>query len=168
MIEIKLKAFIDVLKANNLTKSKLLHGQTRVFLDLDSLFMIYDGQEIDVKRQSMNYGGYRYYLHCPSCGEPRTSLYWRNNKAISCRICLGLHARTLNRSKTDCVYYWEQAVKEAKKIMPGYEAKDYLTPDFPDKPKRMHWKTYYKHRAKYYKYWRKGEDLWLSGVSRLI
>lgn len=57
MIEIKLKAFIDVLKANNLTKSKLLHGKTRVILDLDSLFMIYSGQEIDVKRQSMNYGG---------------------------------------------------------------------------------------------------------------
>ena len=55
MIEIKLKAFIDVLKANNLTKSKLLHGKTRVILDLDSLFMIYGGQEIDVKRQSMNY-----------------------------------------------------------------------------------------------------------------
>ena len=53
MIEIELKAFIDVLKANNLTKSKLLHGKTRVILDLDSLFMIYGGQEIDVKRQSM-------------------------------------------------------------------------------------------------------------------
>ena len=51
-----------------------------------------------------------------------------------------------------------------RKIVAGYEAKDYITPDFPDKPKRMHWKTYYKHRAKYYQYWRKGEDLWLSGI----
>ena len=54
--------------------------------------------------------------------------------------------------------------KEAQKIVPEYEAKDYITPDFPDKPKGMHWKTYYKHRAKYYQYWRKGEDLWLSGI----
>ena len=53
MIEIKLKAFIDVLRAGELTKSKLLHGKTRVILDLDNLFMIYGGQEIDVKRQSM-------------------------------------------------------------------------------------------------------------------
>ena len=83
---------------------------------------------------------------------------------MSCRKCLGLHNRTLNRSKTDCVYYWEQAVKEAQKIVTGYEAKDYITPDFPDKPKGMHWKTYFKHRAKYYRYWRKGEDLWLSGI----
>ena len=113
MIEIKLKAFIDVLKANNLTKSKLLHGKTRVILDLDSLFMIYGGQEIDVKRQSMNYGGYRYYLYCPNCGEARTSLYWYC-EALSCRKCLGLHNRTLNRSKTDCVYYWEQAVLDGR------------------------------------------------------
>ena len=83
---------------------------------------------------------------------------------LSSLQCLGLHNRTLNRSKTDCVYYWEQAVKEAQKIVPGYEAKDYLTPDFPDKPKGMHWKTYDKHRAKYYQYRRKGEDLWLSGI----
>ena len=159
--------FIDVLKASNLTKAKLAHGKARVWLDLDKLTIVYNGQETPLKRQSLNYGGYRYYLYCPNCGEARTSLYWYC-EALSCRKCLGLHNRTLNRSKTDCVYYWEQAVKEAQKIVPEYEAKDYITPDFPDKPKRMHWKTYYKHRAKYYQYWRKGEDLWLNGASRLL
>ena len=167
MIEIELKAFIDVLKASNLTKAKIAHGKARVWLDLDKLTMVYNGQETPLKRQSLNYGGYRYCLYCPNCGEARTSLYWYC-EALSCRKCLGLHNRTLNRSKTDCVYYWEQAVKEAQKIVAGYEAKDYITPDFPDKPKRMHWKTYYKHRAKYYQYWRKGEDLWLNGASRLL
>ena len=130
---------------------------------MDKLTIVYNGQETPLKRQSLNYGGYRYYLYCPNCGEARTSLYWYC-EVLSCRKCLGLHNRTLNRSKTDCVYYWEQAVKEAQKIVTGYEAKDYITPDFPDKPKGMHWKTYYKHRAKYYQYWRKGEDLWLSGI----
>ena len=35
----------------------------------------------------------------------RTSLYW-HCEALSCRKCLGFHNGTLNRSKTDCVYYW--------------------------------------------------------------
>lgn len=124
MIEIELKAFIDVLKASNLTKAKLAHGKARVWLDLDKLTIVYNGQETPLKRQSLNYGGYRYYLYCPNCGEARTSLYWYC-EALSCRKCLGFHNRTL---------------------------------------KGMHWKTYYKHRAKYYQYWRKGEDLWLSGI----
>ena len=115
MIEIELKAFIDVLKASNLTKAKLAHGKARVWLDLDKLTMLYNGQETPLKRQSLNYGGYRYYLYCPNCGEARTSLYWYC-EALSCRKCLGLHNRTLNRSKTDCVYYWEQAVKEAQMV----------------------------------------------------
>lgn len=62
MIEIELKAFIDVLKASNLTKAKLAHGKARVWLDLDKLTMLYNGQETPLKRQSLNYGGYRYYL----------------------------------------------------------------------------------------------------------
>lgn len=58
MIEIELKAFIDVLKASNLTKAKIAHGKARVWLDLDKLTMVYNGQETTLKRQSLNYGGY--------------------------------------------------------------------------------------------------------------
>ena len=61
MIEIELKVFIDVLKASNLTKAKLAHGKARVWLDLDKLIIVYNGQETPLKRQSLNYGGYRYF-----------------------------------------------------------------------------------------------------------
>ena len=63
MIEIELKAFIDVLKASNLTKAKIAHGKARVWLDLDKLTIVYNGQETPLKRQSLNYGGYRYYFY---------------------------------------------------------------------------------------------------------
>ena len=45
MIEIELKAFIDVLKDSNLTKAKISHGKARVWLDLDKLTIVYNGQE---------------------------------------------------------------------------------------------------------------------------
>lgn len=49
MIEIELKVFIDVLKANNLTKAKLANGKARVWLDLDKLTIVYNGQETPPK-----------------------------------------------------------------------------------------------------------------------
>ena len=163
MIEIKLKSFLDLLRTNGFSRAIFNHDGVEVHLDLDKLSMVYDRQKIGLEKQEWGFGGYRYYLLCPDCGERRMSLYWRTGD-VSCRVCADLHKRTLNRSKTDCIYYWEQSTKEAKKIDPNWVVEDYITPKFPDRPKGMHWTTYNKHYIKYMRYWNKALDLWYKGL----
>ena len=72
----------------------------------------------------------------------------------------------MNRSKTDCQYYWELALKEARKVEPGWSPKrgGYMFDSFPERPKYMKQKRYYKHYQKFVYYTRKGDRFWLNGL----
>jgi hypothetical protein len=45
--------------------------------------------EIPIEKQPSNYGGYRYFLHCPQCDRRMRKLYCNAGKFL-CRKCLNL------------------------------------------------------------------------------
>ncbi|MDS3811297.1 phage protein [Streptococcus pneumoniae] len=88
-------------------------------IDLDNLEIDFGGESFDLARIPGTKGGYRYFFLCPDCGR-RCRLLYKRYLYFSCGTCLDIHKSTLNRSKTDCQYYWELALKEARKVEPGW------------------------------------------------
>jgi len=141
-----------------------------IIIDLDNLYIKYNKTTIKLSKIPCNYGGYRYYFICPDCGKPCYKIFTiTGNDDWKCTDCIGLKARTLNRTKTDCTYYWALAVKEIQKIDPTYTQDDYLDTSFkfPPRPYNMRYKKYLKHYKRYRKYRLKGNRMWLNSVSRL-
>lgn len=124
--------------------------------------------EYELTTQPLNYGGVRWYFYCPECCARAYNLYAINNKRAfyTCSKCAKVHEYTLNRTKTDCTYYWELAVKEARKIDPTFNAKNqgymFLERRFPSRPKRMKRTKYWRIYKRYMNYIAKGNKLWLS------
>ena len=114
-----------------------------------------------------NYGNYRYWLICPSCYQRRNKLFTNDlNQFFQCSKCRGDNKRTLNRSHTDCQYYYSLAEREAQKIDPNYKLDARHTP--PSRPKYMKRSKYYRHIAKFYEYDAIGNDYWRVGALTII
>lgn len=165
MIELTIESITKPLKQKGLSKiSGKLKG-VGITIDLNSLTVNYDSQEINLASIPGTYGGLRYFFLCPICGRRCRKLF-KNSLIFACGTCQDRHRATLNRSKTDCQYYFELAFKEARKIAPSYyPKKGYVDYDnFPSRPKRMRSKTYWKHYRKYTSYLDKGVSFWLGGL----
>lgn len=136
--------------------------------DLDNLTIRIGSDTFKLDRIPGTKGGYRYFFLCPDCGR-RCRLLYEKKHAWGCGTCQEVHKFTLNRSKTDCQYYWELALREARKVEPGWSPKrgGYMFDSFPERPKYMKQKRYYKHYQKFVKYTRKGDSFWLNGWGSL-
>ena len=164
---ISIKTFIDPMKKIHKRRIKT----SDLIIDLDDLFIQYGSNTLYLTQQTCNYGGHRYYFICPECCKASYKLYsLEEADNWKCNTCIGLKRRTLNRTKTDCAYYWELAIKEAKKIDPKYKQADYLPGSFifPPRPKGMNNKRYYKHYKKFMHYYTKGEQAYMSSVYRIL
>lgn len=164
---ISIKTFIDPMKKIHKRRIKT----KSITIDLDNLYINYDNRTIYLSRQPCNYGGARYYFVCPECCKLSYKLFKvEGSNNWKCNTCIGLKKRTLNRTKTDCTYYWGLAVKEIQKIDPKYKQADYLPGSFifPPRPKGMHNKRYYKHYKKFMHYYTKGERAYMSSVYRIL
>lgn len=94
-----IKTFIGPMKKANKQRIET----DSIIIDLDNLYMTYDETNISLSKLSCNYGGYRYYFICPECGKLCYKLFTiTGNEDWKCNDCIGLKARTLNRTKTDC------------------------------------------------------------------
>lgn len=144
-----------------------LDGQ-RLEIDLDNLMIDFGVESFELDRIAGTKGGNRYFFLCPNCGNRCRKLYKRL-LLYGCGSCQKIHKTTLNRSKTDCQYYWELALREARKVEPGWSPKrgGYMFDSFPERPKYMKQKRYYKHYQKFVNYTRKGDSFWLNGLSKL-
>ncbi|CYV18024.1 hypothetical protein HPA88_00530 [Streptococcus suis] len=165
MIELTIESITKPLKQKRLSRvSGKLKGLD-ITVDLNSLTVNYDSQEINLASIPGTYGGVRYFFLCPIC-EKRCRKLFKNSLIFACGTCQDRHRATLNRSKTDCQYYFELAFKEARKIDPSYyPEKGYVDYDnFPSRPKRMRAKTYWKHYRKFTSYLDKGVSYWLGGL----
>lgn len=166
MIELTIESITKPLKQKGLSKiSGKLKG-VGITIDLNNLTVNYDSQEINLASIPGTYGGVRYFFLCPICGRRCRKLF-KNSLIFACGTCQDRHRATLNRSKTDCQYYFELAFKEARKIDPSYyPEKGYVDYDnFPSRPKRMRAKTYRRHYRKFTSYLDKGLSYWLSKLS---
>lgn len=146
----------------------------------DILTVKANGQRLDVVSQPCHFGGMRYYFECPQCGRKCYKLYSLSrisyfggekaiNSPLQCARCLNYHRLTINRTKNDPNYYYEQAFKEARKIDPSIQRPTYMTClQFPWKPKRMRWRTYEKHRTRFNRYMDKGDRLMGANINKIL
>ncbi|HEM4685030.1 TPA: hypothetical protein U1136_001492 [Streptococcus suis] len=119
MIELTIESITKPLKQKRLSRvSGKLKGLD-ITVDLNSLTVNYDSQEINLASIPGTYGGVRYFFLCPDCGRRCRKLY-KQYLYFGCGMCQQVYKKTLNRSKTDCQYYFELAFKEARKIDPSY------------------------------------------------
>lgn len=165
MIELTIESITKPLKQKGLSKiSGKLKG-VGITIDLNNLTVNYDSQEINLASIPGTYGGVRYFFLCPFC-EKRCRKLFKNSLNFACGTCHDRHKDTLNRSKTDCQYYFSLALKEARKIDPSYYPENgYVDYDnFPSRPKRMRHKTYWRHYKRFTSYLDKGLSYWLSGL----
>lgn len=126
-----------------------------------------NGHKVKITGVDMPLGGQRFFFICPHCRDRKQKLVLTNN-GLSCKKCLGIVPRSLNRSKNDCNYYWDLAETVARTLDPTFSIYPALGHTrFPDKPKGMHWETYSKKYLKYKAYKQKGDQAWMSAVSSM-
>lgn len=89
---------------------------------------------IQLIHQQPNYGGQRYYLKCPTCGEKRKQLYIVTGEP-ACRLCHQLHYRSQSESS------YERAGRRLDKLLTKVDSSGYRFGEY-QKPKGQHWKTY--------------------------
>ena len=167
MKQLAIEAITKPIKLRGISKGIAeLDGQ-RLEIDLDNLMIDFGGESFELDRIAGTKGGNRYFFLCPDCGR-RCRLLYKRYLYFSCGTCLDIHKSTLNRSKTDCQYYWELALKEARKVEPGWSPRrgGYMFDGFPERPRYMKRDRYHKHYKKFLKYIKKGDRFWLNG-SRL-
>ncbi len=165
---ISIEALIKPMKNKKLTHGIGELDGERLEINLDNLFITFGKNHIDLARLSGTMGGYRYFFICPVCDRQCRKLYKRS-LLYACGICQQVYKDTLNRSKTDCQYYWERALREARKVEPDWSPKrgGYMFDSFPERPKYMRQSKYYRHYRKFINYARKGDSLWLSGIAKI-
>jgi hypothetical protein len=84
-----------------------------------------------------NLGGHRTWFQCPTagCGR-RTAKLYLGNRYFACRTCYGLAYQSQSYSRYD------RALTQAGKIRKRLGGCEGIAWSFPDKPKRMRWRTY--------------------------
>jgi hypothetical protein len=86
------------------------------------------------------FGGTRRLLGCPGCGRRCRALHFGPDR-LRCRLCLGLRYRSQNSQPADRAM--DQAAKIAKRLDP-VEGHLLAIEEFPLKPPRMRWSTYWR------------------------
>ena len=94
------------------------------------------GQRIDVTHTNCHFGGRRWWFLCPGCKRRCAILY-----PTLCRLCRALSYRSMKQSPAD--RRLEKAIALRKRL--GQSEGGVLVP-FPQKPKYMHWHTYFQLR----------------------
>lgn len=114
---------------------------------LNYRYRFYGGEWKDVEqtvlfdRTPCNYGGYRTWFLCHRCWK-RVAVLYCAGKYFFCRHCYDLTYTSQLESKA------ERLMRKARKIRESMGGSGDLTDSFPDKPKNMHWKTYWQLRKK--------------------
>lgn len=87
---------------------------------------------VRVSRTACNYGGWRYWFHCPHCGH-RFRLLYLAGRILGCRKCLGLVYETTRMNA------FQRKESRAEKLLLKAGASQSDPPNF--KPKGMHYET---------------------------
>lgn len=166
MKSIAIETFIKPMKINNISHGIAELAGRKLEIDLDNLCITFDKDYFNLTKIPGTKGGSRYFFLCPLCGR-RCRILYKQLILYGCGSCQQVHKQTLNRSKTDCQYYWERALREARKVEPGWSPilGGYMFDGFPARPKFMKRQRYYKHYQRFVSYTRKGDSLWMNGLN---
>jgi hypothetical protein len=91
-----------------------------------------------------HFGGMRPWLLCPECGRRCAKLYrpW-GRSGLGCRRCLGLTYQTQQVHRFDRLRIAQERLR--RRLGGTGEPREH----FPDKPPRMHWRTYLRAQERY-------------------
>ncbi|WP_438478361.1 hypothetical protein [Streptococcus pluranimalium] len=158
-----IETIIKPMKLKSLTHGFAELDGRKLEINLDQLYVTFGDDSFELARIPGTKGGYRYFFLCPDCGRRCRKLYSYSSAWYACSKCQEVHKQTLNRTKTDCQYYWGLAIREARKLDPKFEPrKGYVDyGDFPKRPKWMKHHKYMKHWIRFNRYLDKGIKLWL-------
>ena len=84
-----------------------------------------------------NYGGYRKWFLCPGCSN-RAAVIFKNERRFLCRTCCRL------TYQSQCWDEIDRSANKARKIRIQLGASGALGEEFPDRPRRMHTRTYFR------------------------
>lgn len=111
-----------------------------------TLLYAWRGQEVEqhvtIEWTPCNYGGQRPWWNCPQCSR-RVAVIYAAGKTFACRHCYNLCYKCQTEQFSD------RALRQAFKVRERLGDDNGLHMPFPNKPKGMHWKTYYRLQKKY-------------------
>lgn len=140
------------------------HSMSYIYSEVKNKFLLDEKWTVHLSTTSCYYGGVRHWFVCPYCGERKSVILFHGGK-LACRECIGFKHTSLNRTKTDYSYYFEQAKKEAQKIDNAFKWESWQGDGvFPPRPKNMHHDTYWKKREKYMSYVIAGNNMFSGRV----
>ena len=105
-------------------------------------------QYVPVEWTRCHFGGYRPWFGCPVCADGshckrRVAKLYAGGELFACRHCYGLAYASQQENPRD------RALRQAQKIRERLGGKvNVLDYPFPDKPRRMHWRTYQRLRKR--------------------
>ena len=112
----------------------LTPGDTQIFVN---------GCSVLLDWTACTYGGYRAWFLCPDCGRRVALLYLHGSGRASCRTCLNLDYASQRESKED------RAIRRYNKIRRRLGWKPGLLNGEVNKPRGMHWRTFWLLRAQH-------------------
>jgi hypothetical protein len=98
-------------------------------------------QTVSFDQTPCNYGGHRTWFLCPRCWK-RVAVLYGTGKYFFCRHCYDITYSSQQESRPD------RLMRKARKIRERMGGGANLLVSFPDKPKNMHWKTYWRLRER--------------------
>ena len=125
-------------------------GSIRYRMEADRMILDYrhrsDGSEWEPVEQNIifnrtpcNYGGCRTWFLCPRCWK-RVAVLYGAGKYFFCRHCYNLSYESQHESQP---FRLGSKARRIRRLLGGVNSLDSL---FPEKPKNMHWKTYWRLR----------------------
>lgn len=130
-------------------------------------------QTVMLETTPCHFGGERYWMTCPKCGERKAVLYEVHSHYWACRTCLNLVYSSQQMTKTDYWAWFIRAEEVAKQLQPDYDIKKYTPafgfyPPYPTKPKYMKRSKYNEHLAKFDKYIRRGHKESFKSIGNIL
>jgi hypothetical protein len=120
----------------SLTRGPESDGVVYIIVERDALVLVERGfQRVALSRTPCNFGGERAWAICPRCSR-RVAVLFDRGSQFACRTCGGL--TYLSRQQTPQL----RAIQRARKMRERFGGGENLMAPFPDKPKKMHWRTY--------------------------
>lgn len=112
---------------------------------------------LELTRTPSGFGGSCTFWLCPRCDRRARFLYF-NGKGFVCRECAKLNYHCQQRTK-DSVNHFYDGMKLARDKLHWKPPFPMAPMDFshvvPDRPKGMHWRTYYRYLVRYMRYQKK-------------
>jgi len=121
----------------SLTRGPETDGVIYIISEGDALVLIERGfrQRVAISRTSCNFGGERAWAICPRCSR-RVAILFDRGGLFACRACCGL---TYSSQRETPKF---RSIRKARKMRERFGGGENLMAPFPDKPKKMHWRTY--------------------------